>query len=85
MKSITLHKIDGPLAELIKAKAKSEGLSMNKTVQKILEESLGVKPRSGKDHRKDFEEFCGMWSNSDLAEFKQKTEGLDTIDAEDWQ
>lgn len=85
MKSITLHKIDGPLAELIKSKARSEGLSMNKTVQKILEESLGVKPRSAKNRRKDFEEFCGLWSDRDLAEFSQNTEALNTIDSKDWQ
>jgi len=36
MKSITLRKIDGPLSELIKSKARSEGLSINKTVKKIL-------------------------------------------------
>jgi hypothetical protein len=32
MKSITIHGIDDPLAELIKSKAQSEGLSINKTV-----------------------------------------------------
>ena len=41
MKSITIHGIDDPLAELIKSRARSEGLSINKTVIKLLEESLG--------------------------------------------
>ena len=42
MKSITIHGIDDPLAGLIKSRAQSEGLSINKTVKKLLEESLGV-------------------------------------------
>ena len=85
MKSITLHKIDGPLAELIKAKSKSEGLSINKTVKKILEEALGVKPRPAGAFRDDFEEFLGIWSDMDLAEFNARTEALNKIDPEDWQ
>ena len=44
MKSITIHGVDEPLSELIKSKAQSEGLSINKTIKKILESSLGVKP-----------------------------------------
>ena len=85
MKSITIHKIDAPLAELIKSKAKSEGLSINKTVKKILEESLGVKPKHSGAFRKDFEEFCGIWSDVDLAEFNETTEYFNKIDPEDWQ
>ena len=85
MKSITLHKIDGPLSELIKSKARSEGLSINKTVKKILEESLGVKPRSGGAFRNDFEEFCGIWSDMDLAEFNERTGDFNKMDPEDWQ
>jgi hypothetical protein len=36
MKSITIHGIDDPLAELIKSKAQSERLSINKTIKKRL-------------------------------------------------
>jgi hypothetical protein len=85
MKSITIHGIDDPLAELIKSKAQSEGLSINKTVKKLLEESLGVKPRIKGINRSDFEEFCGIWSNSDLTEFEDKTEDLRNVNNGDWQ
>ena len=74
MKSITIHGIDQPLAELIQSKAQAEGLSINKTVKKLLEESLGVKPRPKDSNRDQFEEFCGIWSKSDLSEFDKKTE-----------
>ena len=85
MKSISIHGIDDPLAELIKSKAQSEGLSINKTVKKLLEESLGVKPRNKGINRGDFEEFCGIWSNSDLTEFEDKTEDLRNVNDGDWQ
>ncbi|UCD81259.1 MAG: hypothetical protein JSW26_07495 [Desulfobacterales bacterium] len=85
MKSITIHNIDEPLAELIKSKARSEGLSINKTVKKLLEESLGVKPREKATNLSDFEEFCGIWSDSELAEFEDATNDLRKVNHEDWK
>jgi hypothetical protein len=85
MKSITIHGIDQPLAELIQSKAQAEGLSINKTVKKLLEEALGVKPRPKDSNRDQFEEFCGIWSDSDLAEFDKETEAFKRIDPGDWQ
>jgi len=85
MKSITIHGIDDPLAELIKSRAQSEGLSINKTVKKLLEESLGVRPRANSINRIDFEEFCGIWSDSELTEFEEKTKDLRSINDEDWK
>lgn len=85
MKSITIHGIDQPLAELIQSKAQAEGLSINKTVKKLLEEALGVKPRPKDSNRDQFEEFNGIWSKSDLAEFDQKTEEFKRVDPRDWQ
>lgn len=85
MKSITIHGIDEPLAELIKSRAESEGLSMNKTIKMLLEESLGVQPRNNSTHRKAFEEFCGFWSEADVREFEKATTDFRNINAEDWQ
>ena len=85
MKSITIHGIDEPLAELLKSRAQSEGLSINKTVKKILEESLGVRPRAKSINRGDFEEFCGVWSDADLVEFEKNTKDLRKINTEDWK
>lgn len=85
MKAITIHGIDDPLAELLKSRAQSEGLSINKTVKKLLEESLGVKPRAKGINRGDFEEFCGIWSESELAEFEKDTKDLRKTNKEDWK
>ena len=85
MKSITIHGIDDPLAKLIKSKAQSEGLSINKTVKKLLEESLGVKPRNKGINRSDFEEFFGIWSELERIEFEDRTDELRNVNYEDWQ
>ena len=85
MKSITIHGIDDPLAELIKSKAQSEGLSINKTVKKLLEESLGVKPRNKGKNRSDFEEFFGIWSELERIEFEDRTDELRNVNNKDWK
>jgi hypothetical protein len=85
MKSITIHGVDDPLAGLIKSKAQSDGLSVNQTIKNILETALGVKPRKDNGKHADFEEFCGIWTETDLAEFKENTKALRKVDPGDWQ
>lgn len=85
MKSITIHGVDKTLAELIKSKAASEGLSVNRAVKKILESALGVRPMQNHANRREFEEFCGVWSKADLAEFGKNTASTRKVDSGDWQ
>lgn len=85
MKSITIHGIDKNLEKMINARARAEGLSINKTVKKLLEESLGIKPAQTAKHRDDFKEFCGFWSKNDLVEFEAETEDTRKINPEDWK
>ena len=85
MKSITIHGVDDQLNDLIKSKAESEGLSVNKTVKKLLETSLGVKPQPEKKNFDDFKESCGLWTKADLDEFEDKTADLRKTDTKDWQ
>ena len=85
MKSITIHGIDDYLADRIKTRAASEGLSVNKTIKKLLEMSLGMKPKPEKSNVDDFIEFSGLWSESDLKEFEEHSAGVRAIDPEDWQ
>ena len=85
MKSITIHGVDEPLEKLIKSKARSEGLSINKTLKKLLEESLGIKPAGTDRHRGAFSAFCGIWKDKDLADFENNTKDLRQIDPEDWK
>ena len=85
MKSITIHGLEKHLEDMIKSKAKAEGLSINKTIKKLLEEALGVKPKQMSSHRGDFLEFFGVWSEEEFEEFEKRTASLRKIDPEDWQ
>ena len=84
MKSITIHGLDDTLNRLIRAKADAEGKSLNKTIKGLLEEALGVCP-SIKDHREEFMDLFGTWSEAAREEFEQVTEDLRRIDPEDWK
>jgi hypothetical protein len=85
MKSITIHNIEEPLEKEIKSKAKAEGLSVNKTIKKILEQAFGVEPKDTRKNRRQFEEFCGVWSKSDLKEFEKATREFREVDPEEWE
>jgi hypothetical protein len=80
MRSVTIHGVDEPLAELITSKAQAEGLSISQSIKIILESSLGVKARHYGSKRGEFEEFCGISSDDNLTEFKEKTQQLRKVD-----
>lgn len=84
MKSITIHGLEDPLDTLIREKAKSQGLSLNKTIKKLLAESLGVSPKSVKDRKSDFLDLFGKWSQKEARQFSTQIADLEKIDPEDW-
>lgn len=84
MKSITIHGLDNVMDKLIREKAEKEGLSLNKTMKKLLRKALGI-PEHGEDHSQDFVEFLGQWSESDVEEFKKQTKDLNEVNIGDWQ
>jgi len=49
-----------------------------------LRESLGIEGKS-RNNESDFAEFCGIWSEEDFEEFKQKTAPLEEINEQDWE
>jgi len=85
MKTFTIHGVEKPLADLIKAKAQSDGLSINKTIKKVLEEYFGVKPQPERINPGDSKMLCGLWSKDDLNEFEKKASAFRKIDDADWQ
>lgn len=85
MKSITIHNLDGPLEAMIEEKARTEGLSLNKTVKLLLREALGLTPGGNGGRKADFAEFAGVWSKAERRQFEKKTEDLRRVDSRDWQ
>jgi len=85
VKSITIHGIDDITSNQLQIAAEKLGLSLNKTIKKIIQEALGIKPAEISSRKKDFEEFCGLWNNDDLKEFNEAVEPLRQVNSEDWK
>ena len=85
MKSLSIHGIDDPVYRLLKARAKSEGKSVNQTVKSILEQSLGVSSSAYEPHRREFEAMCGTWTVREKEDFDKATEGFEKVDPKEWK
>ncbi len=83
MRSITIHGIDTKVDALIRDIAKQNGISINKTIKRLLEEALGFRPVNKSD-RADYEDLFGVWSKDDVREFQKSIDDLVTINEEDW-
>jgi hypothetical protein len=85
MKSITIHNLDDSLELLIREKSKKQGISLNKTIQMLLRQSLGLNSKSSNNHREDFLDLFGSWSKKDEIEFIRKTQDFNKINESDWK
>ena len=85
MKSITIHGLDQPLWSILKSRAESEGISMNKTIKQLLERAVGITPSEVNDKKEQFREFSGVWSKNDLSEFIASTRVFEEVNPEDWR
>jgi hypothetical protein len=84
VKSITIHGLDDDLAKMLQTRAKQEKLSLNRTIKKLLRESLGLRPRSEPAHS-TFGEFSGTWNVKEATEFDRSVSEQRSIDPEQWQ
>jgi hypothetical protein len=73
------------LDKKIREKAKSQGLSLNKTIKKLLKKSLGINQGKETDHRDDFMDIFGAWSEEDLKEFNRAAIDFGKIDPDEWK
>jgi plasmid stability protein len=84
MKSITIHGLDEEMSERLARAATREGLSLNRTVKKILREALGINTSPSTDHRADFEDLFGTWTDAETAAFNKRVREFGEIDREEW-
>jgi len=85
MKSITIHSLDDELDKEIRVKAKNQGISLNKTIKRLLEKALGLKSSKEPNHKDEFMDLFGIWSKEDFLEFFESTEDFNIADPEDWK
>ena len=85
MRSITIHGLDDELDKEIRAKAKNQGTSLNKTIKRLLKKALGFKSQTGQDYRDEFMDLFGVWKEEDYKEFIESIKDFKAIDSGDWQ
>jgi len=82
MKSITIHGIDHDLDEKIAEKSKEYGLSQNRTVKTILQNSLLSDQKASR--REAFSDLFGKWTSAEKEEFENRIKDLEETDESDW-
>ncbi len=86
MSTLTVHALDPVTEKRIRVKARMEKKSINKTLKELLSGSVGVSVSARpEDHRAEFQEFSGIWSEKDLRDFNQAISDLERVDEKDWQ
>jgi len=83
MKSVTIHGIDTDLDQKLMEKAAEFGLSQNRTIKLILEDSLIADKRARR--RNSFSELFGTWSAKEKTDFENRIKELEIIDSSDWK
>jgi hypothetical protein len=84
MKSITVHGIDKETEKLIKERAESAGTSVNKIVKELLAKALGI-GKDKPDHRDEFLDLFGVWTEVDERQFLEAVKDLETVEPGDWR
>ncbi len=85
MRSITIHGLDEDLDRMIRNLAEREGLSMNKTIKKVLRRALGLDDLSKTARREQFADLFGTWTKQDFEKFQENTSDFSQVDPSDWQ
>ncbi len=84
MKSITIHGVDKETEKLLKERAKSSGLSVNRVVKELLAKALGI-GKDKQDHRDEFLDLFGTWTEKDEEEFMEAVRDLEIVHPGDWK
>ncbi len=83
-KSISIHGLDEETEKLLNERAKSSGTSVNKIVKELLSRALGT-GNDKKDHREEFLDLFGVWTEADERQFEEAIRDLEAVRAEDWK
>jgi hypothetical protein len=84
VKSISIHGLDRELEKLIRKRAKSGQMSVNKTVKELLGKSLGLGGKKN-DHQDEFMDLFGVWTEKDETSFTEAIKDLEIVNPTDWK
>lgn len=85
MAAITLRNLPPDLAAALEQRAAETDLSLNRTVIRLLEEGLGLRPRGpGPRIHHDLDFLFGVWSDGEASRFEQTLAEQRKVDPEVW-
>ncbi len=84
MTAITLRNIPPELQEVIRKRAGKDGLSLNKTVIRMLEEAAGQRAAPGRELHDDLDHLAGTWSEEEAKVFETSLSEQRRIDRDLW-
>jgi hypothetical protein len=70
--------------KLISQRAKSAGTSVNKVVKELLAKALGL-GKDKNDHRDEFLDLFGVWTEDDEKQFLEALKDLESVEPGDWR
>lgn len=85
MVTMTIRGIDDAVAKLLKDRAKSEDMSVNGLILKMVNEFLGIEKKKRIKTYQDLDHLAGTWSEKDFNEFQKRVEDMEKIDEEIWK
>lgn len=83
--AITLRNIPAEIREAVERRAKSDGLSFNRTVIRMLEELVSPRPNLGRSLHHDLDHLAGTWSEVETETFETALAQQRQIDPELWE
>ncbi len=81
MKTMTIRNVPPELSAALSAEKYRRGLSLNRTVLALMEESLGV---GGKVRSNGLRRLAGNWSEDEFREFENAVAPFGEIDGDLW-
>lgn len=85
MRTLTIHALEPAVEKRIRAKARREGKSLNQALKELLATSVGIGGTHAIDHKADFAEFHGIWTDAEARAFDASIADLEKVDPADWK
>lgn len=83
MSQLTVRNIPDAVSARLRLLAAQSGMSLNRTVVRILEAATGGRPPEGR--RRDLSAVGGRWTAQDAAAFERATAVFEAVDEEVWR
>lgn len=85
MSTMTIRGFDERTIKALREKAKQEGMSINATIVKLVQEELGLKKKKRIVVYNDLDHLAGTWNDKEYKEFQKRIKDFEVIDENMWR